>query len=156
METILANQATVWFVLGFVLLAIELIAFGFAIGVLLFGGLGALLTGLIVWLNIIPDSFMVSVACFALSTALITVILWKPLKKLQSGSELGNDRSSDLIGHTFTLDSDVSTGAHGNHKFSGINWRVEPSEELPPETIEAGTKVKVAAVSVGVFFVEPA
>lgn len=156
MQALLSNQAMLWFVLGFSLLAIELIAFGLASGVLLFGSLGALATGLLLSLDLIPNHFIAAVACFALSTAIITALLWVPLRKMQSGTELGNDRSSDLIGHTFTLDSDVSASHHGNHKYSGITWRVEPSNESAVNNMEAGTRVKVSAVSVGVFFVEPA
>ena len=97
-----------------------------------------------------------AVACFAISTALITAILWYPLKRLQSGAELGSDRSSDIIGHTFTLQSDISAKDHGQQKYSGINWRVEIADHVNPQSIGAGTEVKVYAVSVGVFFVEPA
>lgn len=155
MDTFLNNQAGFWLALGFLLLAIELIAFGLGSGVLLFGSIGAVFTGAMLWFGLIPDSFVAAVACFAVSTAIATAALWYPLKKLQSGTELGNDRSSDLIGHTFTLSSDVSRTEHAQQKYSGIQWRVEPSSDFPDKPIKAGTLVQVAAVSVGVFFVQP-
>lgn len=156
MDTILQNQAGAWIALGFLLLAIEALAFGFASGVLLFGSLGAILTGALIWFSILPNQFIPAVACFAVSTTLITALLWSPLKKLQSGAELGNDRSSDLIGHTFRVSSDITASSPGQQKYSGIQWRVELSNELSAgTTIAAGTTVKVTAVSVGVFFVAP-
>lgn len=155
MDALLINQATIWLALGFLLLAIEAIAFGFASGVLLFGSLGALLTGALLWLSIVPDSFIAAVACFAVSTALLALVLWGPLKRLQSGAELGHDRSSDLIGHSFMLSSDASHDSPGVQKYSGINWRVEPAQNLSNVTLGAGTRVVVSAVSVGVFYVEP-
>lgn len=154
MDSLFINQATIWLALGFLLLAIEVVAFGFGSGLLLFGSLGALLTGVLLWFSLVPDSFIAAIACFAVSTSLLTVLLWKPLKRMQSGSELGHDRSSDLIGHSFVLASDVSRAAPGVQKYSGINWRVEPAEHLHDTVISAGTQVSVAAVSVGVFYVE--
>ncbi len=155
METFIEHQATIWIIFGFLLLAIEAIAFGFGSGLLLFGSLGAIVTGALLWFSFIPNSFVAAVACFAIATAAITGLLWNPLKRMQSGADLGNDRSSDLIGHTFTLASDINATTTGTQKFSGINWRVEPGQNLTMQTIPAGTRVRVSAVSVGVFYVEP-
>ncbi|MFK7857750.1 MAG: NfeD family protein [Granulosicoccus sp.] len=155
MDIFLNNQPAFWLALGFLLLAIELIAFGLGSGVLLFGSIGAVLTGALLWFGIIPAHFIAGVACFAVSTTIATAALWYPLKKLQSGAELGNDRSSDLIGHTFVLGGDISRTLHAQQKYSGIQWRVEPSQDIPDKPIQAGTQVKVTAVSVGVFFVQP-
>ncbi|NND89740.1 MAG: NfeD family protein [Granulosicoccus sp.] len=156
MNMLFDNQAALWITLGFVLLVIEIVAFGFTSGLLLFGSLGALLTGALLWFSLVPDQFIAAVACFAVSTGLITLLLWKPLKRLQSGAELGNDRSSDLIGHEFVLDSDISQQTPGTLKYSGIKWRVEPARDHPVTYIAKGTRVTVSAVSVGVFFVQPA
>lgn len=155
MEVVLENQATIWLTIGFILLGIEVVAFGFASGVLLFGSLGALVTGAVLWFELLPNNYISGVSCFAVSTAVITALLWIPLRKMQSGAELGNDRSSDIIGHTFIAETDISRSEHGAHKYSGISWRVEPSRELQKLPIKAGTQVRVSAVSVGVFFVEP-
>lgn len=143
-----------WLALGFALLAIELLAFGLGSGVLLFGSVGALITGALLWFDVVPNQSIAAIACFAVSTAISTALLWIPFRKLQSGAELGNDRSSDIIGHQFFLDSDISRQTHGQQKYSGIQWRVEPASDAKNPAIAAGTEVKVVAVSVGVFFVE--
>ncbi|MFK7889886.1 MAG: NfeD family protein [Granulosicoccus sp.] len=154
-QAIIENQAIFWLILGFTLLAIELIAFGLSSGILLFGSLGALLTGMLMWLNVIPENFIVGISSFGVSTAAITALLWIPLRKMQSGAELGNDRSSDLIGHTFTVNNDVTANSQETHNYSGLSWRVEPSIDFNGPTITAGTRVKVTSVKVGVFYVEP-
>lgn len=154
-DIILANQAAAWIGVGFLLLAIEALAFGFSSGVLLFGSLGAIITGALLWFGLVPDSFIAAIACFAISTAAVTALLWAPLKRLQSGAELGHDRSSDIIGHTFILSSDISRTTWGEQKYSGIKWTVKPAEELSDDAISTGVQVKVTAVSVGVFFVKP-
>jgi len=61
MDSLLLNQTTLWFIIGFTLLAIELLVFGFASGVLLFGGIGALITGAALWFELIPHNFIVAV-----------------------------------------------------------------------------------------------
>lgn len=155
MDIFAIEQAGFWLALGFVLLAIELVAFGLGSGVLLFGSVGALITGALLWFGIVPNDSIASIACFAISTAAATALLWIPFKKLQSGAELGNDRSSDIIGHQFLLSSDISQQVHGQQKYSGIQWRVEPARGLKNPTIKAGTEVSVVAVQVGAFFVEP-
>ena len=154
-DIIIANQAAAWIGAGFLLLAIEALAFGFSSGVLLFGSLGAILTGALIWFGLVPDSFVAAIACFAISTAAVTAVLWSPLKRLQSGAELGNDRSSDIIGHTFHLSSDINRTSWGEQKYSGIKWNVKPADDLTDDAISAGTQVKVTAVSVGAFFVHP-
>lgn len=154
-DIIVANQAAVWIGVGFLLLAIEALAFGFSSGILLFGSLGAIITGALLWLGIVPDSFVAAIACFAISTAAVTAALWIPLKRMQSGTELGNDRSSDIIGHTFTLISDINRTTWSEQKYSGIKWNVKPADDLTNDSISAGTQVKVTAVTVGAFFVQP-
>ena len=155
MQLLMEHQAAFWLALGFLLLVIEALAFGFSSGLLLFGSLGAIITGALIGFSVVPNNFIVAVACFAVSTAGVTAVLWVPLKKLQSGADLGNDRSSDIIGHAFVLATDISATVPGEQKYSGIHWRVEPSSELAAPVIGAGTRVEVTAVGVGVFSVKP-
>lgn len=154
-DSLAANQAAVWFAIGFALLSIELIAFGLGSGVLLFGSLAALLTGALLWLDWIPHNWIYSVACFALASAAITAALWLPFKKLQSGASLGNDRSSDLIGYGFRLESDLGPNLESSHHFSGVPWRVLLSTETDASHLDAGSPVRVSAVNAGVFYVVP-
>lgn len=154
-EGIIGNQASLWFAIGFALLAIEILAFGFGSGVLLFASLGALVTGGLLWLDAIPQVWVYSIACFAVASALVTALLWAPFKRLQSGAELGNDRSSDLIGYQFRLDGDLSRTQEASHKFSGVPWRVQLSEDSATDAIASGSRVRVSAVNAGVFVVVP-
>ena len=156
MDLILNNLAGFWFALGFLLLAIEILAFGFGSGVLLFGSVGALITGALVFFGFISTDWLISIAAFGLASAAAALLLWVPFKKLQSGAELGNDKSSDLIGHTFRLQSDLTHTENSSTRYSGIDWRVELSEDAAQPQIESGSRVRVAAVNAGVFYVEVA
>jgi len=145
------HQASFWFLAGFALLAIEVLAFGFASGVLLFGSIGALIAGSVLFFGLAPQTWLVGIAIFTLASVASALLLWKPLKKLQEGGELGNDQSSDLIGHEFRLDSTVTTAEPGSVKFSGIDWRVELDHRSGEAQIDAGQRVKVSRVNAGVF-----
>ena len=154
MEFLNNNMIAFWFSLGFLLLAIEILAFGFASGVLLFGSLGALITGALMWANLVPATWLVGVACFAIASVVATLVLWIPMKKMQSGSQLGNDRSSDLIGHSFRLDSAITRANPGKTRYSGVDWRVEISDESPDDEIPSAANVEVVSVDAGKFSVK--
>jgi len=154
-ENLMSNPANVWFVIGFALLAIEILAFGLGSGVLLFGSIGALITGALLWFGILENSWIYSVACFAIASTLVTIALWVPFKKLQSGAELGKDRSSDLIGYQFRVNQDITRTIEGKHRYSGIDWRICISEETDNDLIPNGSRVRVAGVNAGVFYVVP-
>jgi len=148
-----SNQATFWFSLGFLLLVMDILAFGMASGVLLFSSVGALITGALLWFGIIPSTWVYSIASFAISSTVATFALWMPLKAMQSGAKLGNDRSSDLIGHQFRVDSNISRTEDGKHRYSGMDWRVRISEDSNEDSIASGSRVRVAGVDAGIFYV---
>jgi len=150
------NPASFWFLVGFLLLAIEVVAFGMGSGVLLFGSFGAILTGIAFWLQWFPSSWMLGIAAFAISSVFCAAVLWKPLKKMQEGTELGNDRSSDLIGLEFRLDEELSINRSASTKYSGIDWRVELDDNAGQSELAVGERVRVNRVEVGVFYVLPA
>lgn len=153
LELINQNLAAFWILLGFSLLALEVVAFGFASGVLLFGSIGALITGVLLWAGVIDSSWLQSVAAFVISSVLVSVLLWVPLKRLQGGKTLGRDQSSDLIGREFRLDDRVLPGTPGSHRFSGITWRVEIDPHSDTRELSEGELVKVTKVDAGIFYV---
>ena len=54
-----------------------------ATGVLLFVGLGALATGLMMLAGILPETWLAGFASIGISSAVITALLWQPFKHLQ-------------------------------------------------------------------------
>ena len=150
------NQYAGWFMLGFLLLAIEMLLFGFATGFVLFIGLAALLTGAFIWFGLIEQSWLAGVACFGISSALISALLYVPLKKLQnSGNTDEKDTSSDIVGMEFRLEQDISFTQLGTTRYSGLEWKVEIDKEAKVQTIPTGTLVTVVSVDVALFRVKP-
>lgn len=136
--------------LGLGILALEVIVFGLSTFVLFFVGLGALFTGLLMLIGVLPPTTIAALASVGITSGVLAVALWKPLKNFQNQVE-HNPVSSDLIGSTFSLSENLSPGASVNQSYSGISWRIFADEE-----IEAGTEVKVTQVKVGELKVERA
>ena len=155
-EYINNNIFSFWFVVGFVLLAVEILAFGFSTGFVLFIGLAALATGGGIWFGVVPGTWLASIASFTLLSVVISAILWKPLKSLQNERVIPKkDNSSDLIGLRFRLESDIDTTHPGRTHYSGIEWLVEIDLDSDVKQIEQGTTVQVVSVDAGIFRVIP-
>jgi len=147
---------TFWFVIGFILLGIEILLLGFGTGFLLFIGLSALTTGGLLWFELVPLSWMGSITTFVISSVVISFLLWKPLKSLQNKDAVPEkDSSSDLIGYTFRLSQDISITEPGSTRYSGIEWRVKIDDDSKIESIAINTRVTVTAVNAGEFIVIP-
>lgn len=149
MEWITNNMAATLVVTGLALLAIEVAVLGFSVVILFFIGLGCLLTGVLIFVGILPGTLSSSLLGVAILTIASAAGLWKPLKKMQDNVE-PKAVTSDLTGYSFFLDSDVSHTTKGLHRFSGIQWKVKSTEE-----IAAGTEVEVVKIEVGELTVAP-
>lgn len=153
-DYIITHQAEFWLVFGFAMLVIEVLT-GFTTGVFLFGGLGALTTGVLMSLGVLPETWIAGISCTGISSGIITMLLWKPLKNLQGNRPIEKDNSSDLVGHEFVVDTDIAMNKPGETHYSGIRWKVEISRDAGVDTIAAGQTVTVSSVEVGVFKVKP-
>jgi len=154
-EYFVTHQYSLWFTIGFLLLAIEMLL-GFSTGFIFFVALAALLSGSVMWFGLIPNSWLAGVAFFGVSSVLITIILYKPLKKMQNQSDIAEkDTSSDIIGLEFRLEQAISFTSLGNKRYSGIDWKVEIDKSAKVDSLEAGTLVSVVTVDVALFRVKP-
>lgn len=149
------NPSALWFSLGFALLIVEAVIFGFSSGALLFAGLGGVIAGTLMWMNLIPHTGLAGFVAFGLSSSVVAVLLWKPLKALQNTKPPEKDNSSDLIGYQFRLQEEITLMAPGSTRYSGIEWRVEIDNNCGASEIEAGALVKVSSVDAGLFCVTP-
>ena len=150
---IASHQTEFWMVMGFALLAAEVLT-GFTVGVFLFAGIGALITGGLMSFGILEQTWVAGISCTGISTGVITAVLWKPLKNLQGDRPIGKDNSSDLVGHTFVTENEITSTKSGVTNYSGVSWRVEIDKDAGVDVIEAGKHVTVSSVEVGVFKVK--
>ena len=148
------HLAEFWITLGFLLIALEMLLFGLSTIALLFAGLGALLTGLIMLIGVLPESWVVGVASCGIGTGIISVLLWRPLRSLQQGRAPKSGQSSDLIGMEWALQQEISSLQSGEHRYSGIKWKVELDADSTDKVLAAGTRVAVVSVDAGIFRVQ--
>ncbi len=144
-----------WIAVGFLLLALEALVFGFSTIVFLFGGIGALTAGLLMNFGLLPETWVAGISAFGISTGVASALLWKPFKALQNRSGEASRPRSDLEGLEFRLDQTVRRDLPGRHRYSGIDWTVEIDDSCPQDELEAGRKVRVTTVEVGRFSVCP-
>jgi membrane protein implicated in regulation of membrane protease activity len=150
------NLSGFWIAVGFTMLAAEVLLFGFTTIVFFFGGLGAVVTGLLLMAGVLPESWIASIACFGIATGIISALLWKPLKKLQNKSAADQKPQSDFVGIKFKLDQAISSSNFGKYRYSGISWTVQIAPDSEVDQIAKGHQVEVVSVDVGVFRVKPA
>jgi membrane protein implicated in regulation of membrane protease activity len=148
-EYINDNLSGFWIALGFTLLAAEALVFGFTTIIFLFAGLGALASGLLMSLGVIPETWIAGTACFGIATGISSAILWKPLKSMQDSSEPVKKPTSDLIGLEFVLLDDVTVSSPGKYRYSGVDWVVEIDGSSDVDSLSKGDRVSVKSVDVG-------
>lgn len=153
-EYIQAHQSGFWIATGFLLLATEVLVFGFTTIIFLFAGIGALATGLLMSAGVLPETWIAGVSSFGISTGIVSVLLWKPLSKMQDGRAPKQSQSSDLIGYEFVLQEDISLMSTGNHRYSGVDWKIELDSNAGVDSLSAGQRVAVASVDAGIFRVK--
>jgi hypothetical protein len=136
------------FILGLILLSIEVLVLGFGTFVLFFVGLSAIFTAVLIFTESIPNTGLSALSTLAVSTCLSALLLWKSLKKFQS--KVDDTRAvSDLVGYRFLLVDDVSLESKAIHHYSGIAWKLRSRDP-----IMAGTWVEVVQADVGEFTIK--
>ena len=133
---------------GLTLLVIEVLVLGFSTFVLFFVGLAAVVAGGLMAFGVVPDSMLSALSSLGVLTALLTMLLWRPLKSMQGKVE-SKGVASDLVGHSFILTESVSMSKNPAYRYSGIEWNLWSEQEL-----SAGTFVEVTGVAVGKFIIQ--
>ena len=148
MDWAINNLTESLLILGILLLVIEVVVLGFSTFVLFFVGCAALITAGLLYVGIIPDTWIAAMFSTAVLTALAAILLWKPLKNMQTKVDTTKAKG-DLVGHSFILVEDVAPELTPDYHYSGIDWKLNANEYLV-----AGTKVEVIEADVGVFHIK--
>jgi membrane protein implicated in regulation of membrane protease activity len=130
---------------------VELTVLGLG-GPLLFFAIASFITGILISIGLI-SSWEAEVFTLGILTAVIAVLLWKPLKNFQNSGG-GADTSSDMIGRTVPSGSEI-TATEGSIRYSGIDWNSRLSEDAGVESIAEGEQCVIASVDGNVMLVKP-
>jgi len=112
-------------IVGVALLATELLVFQFTTFWLFFVGLGALVAAVFAWLS--PGaSYLSTTLVFALASALITAVLFVPIKKwLQKPSGI---EGNNAVGQRVVVKKAIAHDQPGVVVWSGSEWQAELAE----------------------------
>ncbi|HEY1843426.1 MAG TPA: NfeD family protein [Buttiauxella sp.] len=137
MALLLTHPHVFWLSLGGLLLAAEMLG---ASGYLLWSGVAAVLTGLLVW--VLPLGWELQGVCFAVLTLVAAFLWWRWLstRRQQEPGEVLNQRGHQLVGRRFMLETALVNG-RGHMRVGDSSWPVMADSDLP-----AGTEVVVVAV----------
>ena len=105
--------------------------------------------------GLLNETWIAGISCFGISTGIASVLLWKPLNKMQNNNVETKSQSSDLIGYEFVLQQDMSLMNTGHHRYSGVDWKVELDVSASVDNLSAGQRVAVVSVDAGIFRVKP-
>ena len=151
MEYFLENPDHLWYLIAGISFVIELSIMGLS-GPLLFFAIASLTTGILVSIGFV-DGWQSEILTVGLLTAVIAVILWKPLKSLQNSKDK-TDNSSDMIGLQVPTSDDI-TNTSGSVRYSGVNWNARLAEDVDIEVIENNSSCTIVAVSGTTMLVKP-
>lgn len=141
-NNILSEPEVIWFLIGLVLLVIELFGMSLIIG---FFGIGAWVTSLV--LLGIDLSFSSQLIVFVISSLLALIALRKMLKnKFFDGHLIGDTDSNELkdeyIGHKVVVEEDIVPNKLGKVMFKGSPWTA-----ISQDTIAAGEMAEITAIN---------
>lgn len=135
--------------LGLLALIIEVLILGCSTLVLLFFGVAMLLTSGLIYIGLIDANWLSTISTLAIITLLLTIALWKPLKKSQNKSAQ-TEINSDFATIQFELEKDLLPSTLYHFNYSGIQWNIKSTS-----AIDKGVIVKVVKKEVGILWVEP-
>ncbi len=142
-----------WLIAGAMLICLE--AFGIPGIGLLFGGLAAVITGLLIESDVIAQENLALQfgAWFGLG-AIIAALLWKPLKNWRNTSS--TTEYTNMVGTTATVcDSDLVAGKTGKALWSGTRMNAELSTDAGVERLMEGDVALITAVEGNILKLKP-
>jgi membrane protein implicated in regulation of membrane protease activity len=143
MEYFLENPDHLWYLIAGISFVIELSIMGLS-GPLLFFAIASLTTGILVSIGFV-EGWQSEVLTVGLLTAVVAVILWKPLKSLQDSKDKTDD-SSDMIGLQVPASSEIDA-ASGTIRYSGIDWQARLAEEANAVCISEKSQCLIVGIT---------
>lgn len=134
-----------WFILGFMLLIIEVMTVTF---VLLWIGIGALFTGLV---NLFVPNIAILLSVFVVSSTLLWIFTRPLTRRLRHRSPRVESGVYALVGKTTIAETTFDEQESGSVRLMGDVWRAKSIAGR----IAAGTPVKVVRIEGVTLYVEP-
>lgn len=150
MEYFLENPAYLWYLIAGIAFVLELSVMGLS-GPLLFFAIASLITGILVNVGLFIG-WPIEVLSVGILTALIAVILWKPLKAFQNSKDK-TDNSSDMVGLNVPASSDITISS-GTIRYSGIDWQARLVDDATVDLINNQSQCQIVAITGNIMLVK--
>ena len=122
-------------------------------GGLLFAGMGCLMVSTLISLSIITrEAYLDQFVIFAVSTAFVTLVLWRPLKNLLRKTE--ENGYSNIIGSSAAVESDIYSNTVGKVRWSGTTMKAKIDLQEESDIIKVGETVVITAINENVVSVK--
>jgi len=126
-ESILSRPEVIWFIIGLVLLLLELVMPGF---VIFFFGVGAWITALVCLFS--HPGINLQVTIFALSSVLTLLIFRRMIRNKLIYSKDGRSEAveDEFTGREAVALTDFGSGRKGKVEFKGTSWDAESGSDI--------------------------
>ncbi len=115
-----------WLILGLLLLILEFVVPGL---VLVFFGVGALLTSLLLWA--VDVSFTTQVLFFCGSSIVMLLGLRRLTKPILFGNSSSSPDEEELIGQRGQVTQSITPPGEGRVQLHGVEWNASASDPIP-------------------------
>lgn len=126
-----------WFLVGLLLLLAELVTPGF---VVIFFGVGAWVTALLIALGILPD-FNAQLITFMIASVVSLMLFRKKGKSLFEGRRAGgygaNEVVDSIVGEKAVVVADIAPNVTGKVEYNGSHWQAEADVAISKGTAVA-------------------
>lgn len=143
----IVSLPTLLAILGLALAAMEIAIFGFGTVFLLFFSIGLLTTSGLMFVGVLPETWISAAASVGVVSLIAALLLWKPLRAMQADHQSPDDQPNVFSGLSFRLSETLTHNSQVKHRYSGIDWLLvleDEKAELP-----VGTEVEVVKTGVG-------
>lgn len=154
MPAFLSDLPTLLSLIALLLVIAEVAIFGFGTLFLIYAAIGCLITALLMYFKILPESIPAAVMSVAVVSLISAAVLWKCMKQLQHAKRSPADQPNVFKGLKFRLAQDLSPEHCVVHRYSGVEWQIYLAPSESP--IVAGTEVEVIKTEVGKMLVKRA
>ena len=151
LQHLLEHHEQIFYLIGGVSLVVELAVLGLG-GPLLFFGLAAFVTGILIRLGVI-SGWEAEIFTLGITTGLFALVMWKPLKKFQNAGG-GPDSSSDMVGMTVPASMQIDQNS-GKVRYSGIDWIARLSPDAGVDSIADGQMCTIVGIEGTTMLVQP-
>lgn len=133
------SEELLWIIVGLVLIASELL---FTTFVVVFFGIAALITGILMWVGL-PNTGGLPFIVFSVIAVGLIVFLRQRFQQWFRGASLSGDQDDDILGHEATVESGFDDGSptRGKVSYRGAAWDAR-SEDGP---LVRGAFVRIVA-----------